>query len=179
MREGPFDPARSVRFDLARGSVHHADARHVLFPVEVLDVLAKNGAGEAVARVAGTAVGKRAAAGLEGGARRATLETFTSTLGGEIAVAGGGLLAVERWGRAMVLVLSDSPLPDVMVGPFLAGALEGAAEQKTFCTLLERDAKNARVLVSNEATARRVHDWLEEKVAWGEALARLQSGGNA
>ena len=131
MPSPPFDQARTVRFDLARGSVVHEGARHVLVPIDALDELAKSSAPvvTAVAELIGAAMGRRIRTKL-GSPRGASLEAFANQLGGELAIAGYGTLALERWGRAMVIALEQTPLASSLVVPLLASALGTAAAQR-------------------------------------------------
>src|SRR5438132_13670003 len=104
-----FDPNGSVRFDLKSGAASDAKGqRLVLWPsasVESLDSSAQEKLGNDLGR----ACGARAAARLGGGdagVRGAGLEHVVTHLAGELAVAGIGAVHVERWGRAMVFVVS-------------------------------------------------------------------------
>ena len=120
MADSSFDAARAVRFDLPSGSVRAAgDARVALVPVEALAAVGKSGAADEVAGIVGSAIGKRVAARL-GNSNGATIEAFATALGGELAVAGYGSLSLERWGRALVLVVEHAALPDAMLGTMLA-----------------------------------------------------------
>jgi hypothetical protein len=187
-----FDPAHAVRFDLARGRVERdlapgADAtqRYLVVPVEAIEELALARAGgdavEVVSRAVGASMGRRVALHLAraGGARAASVEAFAAELAGELAVSGCGVLRIERWGRALVLVLESAPLPDAVLAPMLEAAVAEAAEREVRCTVIARDAAAARVLVSSDAAGKRMRAWLAEGVAWGDALVRLHRGGAA
>ena len=52
-------------------------------------------------------------------------------------------------------------------------ALENATGREVWCAMLMHDELATRVLVSSRSAISRVRDWLDEGVAWGEALARL------
>jgi hypothetical protein len=150
-----------------------------MVPVEALAAIAGSGASNEVARIVGTALGKRAAARI-GQTNGATVEAFATALGGELAVAGYGALSFERWGRALVLVVEHAAVPDPMLGAMLAHAIEAASGRgDVACATLAREGETARLLVASKASAARVNAWLEDGVKWGEALTRLHSGGAA
>jgi hypothetical protein len=171
-----FDAARAVRFELDRGSVHaHGEARVVIVPVEAIDAIASSSAADAVASAIGTAVGKRVLSRI-GDVRAATIEAVTTQLAGELAVAGYGALSLERWGRALVLVVEGSALPAAMLERVIASALSAASgSQGIACATLGRDATTARVLVASEGAADRARQWIASGVAWGDVLTRLHT----
>ncbi len=181
MADSSFDAARAVRFDLPSGSVRAAgDARVALVPVEALAAVGKSGAAEEVAGIIGGAIGKRVAS--RAGASGATVEAFATALGGELAVAGYGSLSLERWGRALVLVVDHTVLPDAMLGTLLASAIAAtSARGEVACAALGREGETARFLVTSKSSASRVRGWIDSGVKWGDALARLHSknGGDA
>lgn len=175
-----FDPMRAVRFNLDRGTVHAGTDgdRLLLVPSAALVDLVLSAPAEAVealGRALGSAIGRRAAARI-GDAKSASLEAFVTQLAGETAIAGIGVLSIERWGRALVVVIEDSPLLGTLIAPFVASALENASERKVWCTLLSRDEKAARVLVASERGVERVRDWITSGVPWGDAVAKLHDG---
>jgi hypothetical protein len=175
-----FNPIHAVRFDLPHGAVRSGDGddRVLLVPVAALMDLALASPSEAVEALGvalGAAVGGRAAARL-GDPAAASLEDFVTQLAGEVALAGIGVLSVERWGRALVVVLEDSPLLGSLVAPFVTAALESASKRRIWGTLLARDQHAARVFVSNERAIDRVRSWIASGVAWGDAISRLHGG---
>ena len=99
-------------------------------------------------------------------------------LAGEAALAGVGVLSVERWGRALVIVLEESPLPAALVSPLVGAALEAASGRKVASALLSHDARSARVLVSSDRAVARVREWMASGVPWGDAIAKLHGGGS-
>ncbi len=171
-----FDAARAVRFELERGSVHaHGDARVAILPVEAFDAIANSSAADAVASAIGAAIGKRVLSRL-GDVRAATIEAVTTQLAGELAVGGYGALSVERWGRALVLVVEGSALPGGMLERVIASALAAATGSNgVACATLGRDASTARVLVASGGAADRVRQWIASGVAWGDVLTRLHT----
>jgi hypothetical protein len=190
MPDPRFDPSNAITFDLASGLVHldGAPAR-LLVPAPALGHLCAAAGPEATAafgRAMGEAMGRRVALRFGGdagdpgaGARQATVEGMVDHLGGEIALAGLGSLGLERWGRALVAVLDQSPLGaagDRMVEAVLGGALAAATGRDARALFLGRDEVRARFLVGGEAGAAKVRGWLDEGVPWGDALVRLHGG---
>jgi hypothetical protein len=179
------DLSNAVRFDLPSGNVHLSDnEKGLLVPASVLasllqtappDVRGQVGRdlgahlGRAMARRAGSA-----SALLEGG-----LEAAASALAAELALAGLGTCALERWGRALVVQVTGSPIE---ASDFMACVVEGALMTATgrslACTVLS-DAGGVRVLVASERGVLRVRGWIEQGVSWSDALVRLQAGGGS
>jgi hypothetical protein len=178
MTDASFDPTHAVRFDLAHGAVHagaHGE-RLVMVPSAALEqwvALAPQESSEGLGRAMGTAIGRRAAARIES-LVSASPELFITQLAGEAAMAGLGTLSVERWGRALVVLVDDCPLPTSLLAAFVAGAIEASTGRGVSTLLLDRDGGSARVLVTGEPGTRRVRDWMAEGETWGAALARLQ-----
>ena len=151
MSAASFNATQSVRFDLVHGAVRAgaSDDRLLLVPLAALVDLADAAppaAVEALGRALGAAIGRRAAARM-GDATGTSLEGFVTQLAGEAALAGVGVLSIERWGRALVVVLEDSPLPGALVAALVGAALEAASGRKVATALLSHDARAARVLV--------------------------------
>lgn len=183
-----FDPTNTVTFDLARGLVRLDDnSARLLVPSSALLALAKAAPPEAIAafaRAVGEPLGARVAARLSGaeGLRTAPAEAVIEHLGGELALTGLGSLSLERWGRAMLLVVDQSPLSGDAVS-LLAGILEGAllcaTGREVRCVALQNSSQQSRFLVAGGAAATKAAEWLHAGVSWGEVLARLHapSGG--
>ena len=177
-----FDPTHAVRFDLPRGSVTAgANERHVLLTCAALDdlvMIAGPEASAAVGRSLGSALGSRVALRL-GGAEAvgaSSVETVLAHLCGELSLAGLGALAIERWGRALVLVVDRPAVADLtFLASILEGALETASGRPARCLSLGRDGTLARALVASDRTIERARSWLDEGLAWGEVVARLQA----
>jgi hypothetical protein len=182
MAAAAFNPSQSVRFDLAQGAVRTgaSDDRVLLVPSAALMDLVLSAPAEAavtLGRSLGDGIGRRAAARL-GDANRSSIEDFVTQLAGEAALAGVGALSVERWGRALVVVLEDSPLVGTLVAPFVAAALEAASGRHVATTLLTRDEKAARILVASDGAVEKVRDWIASGVPWGDAITRLHGSGS-
>ncbi len=108
----------------------------------------------------------------------ADLENAASLLSAELAVAGLGSCNLERWGRALVVHVTDSPLDDAtFVSHLVEGALSAATARPLSCTALS-DAGGVRVLVASERGVLRVRGWIEQGTSWSDALVRLQAGGS-
>lgn len=177
-----FDPTKAVTFDLAQGIVRlDDDSARILVPASALLSLAKAAGPQAVTSFAhslGEPLGARAAKQLSGAEalRAASPETVIEHLAGELALVGLGSLALERWGRALLLVVERSPLAQDanLLGGVLEGALQGATGRAIHCVLLN-DGSQCRFLITGEAAALRARQWLAEGISWGEVLARLHS----
>jgi hypothetical protein len=176
-----FDPTHAVRFDLPQGRVHAGgeSERVLLVPSGAIDDIALSApheAVEALGRAIGTSIGRRAAARM-GDTQAASIEAFVTQLAGEFAISGVGVLSIERWGRALVIVVEGSPLNGTLLSPLVAGALEASSGRGVVCTLLTRDEHLARLLVGGASGVDRVREWIASGVGWADALARLQGGG--
>ncbi len=180
MAAASFNPTHAVRFDLPRGSVRSADGDDRLLLISsaaLMDLVlsAPSEAVESMGRALGSAVGRKAAARI-GDPSRSSVEEFVTQLAGEAALAGMGLLSVERWGRALVVVIEDSPLLGMLIVPFVTAALEGATKRNVSGVLLAQGPRAARVLISNERAVDRVRALIASGVAWGDAIAKLHGG---
>ena len=152
--------------------------RVLLVPTAALDDLVLSAPPEAVVavgRALGAAIGRRAAARMVDPLGASTDE-FVTQLAGEASVAGVGLLSVERWGRALVVLIEDSPLIGTLLAPMVASAIEAASGRQAWCTLLSRDERVARLLVASELAVGRAREWIASGVGWSEALGRLHGG---
>lgn len=176
-----FDPSKAVTFDLTHGLVHLEGApSRVLVPAEALLSLARAAGAQASAAFAGSLgeiMGRRVASRLsEQGVGAAAVEVVVEHLAGELALAGLGSLGLERWGRAVVLVVDQSPLGgpgDPLLEGVLAAAVAAAAGRTVHALRLGRDGVRARFLLSGRAGTDKVRAWLAEGIPWGEAIVRL------
>jgi hypothetical protein len=180
MAVSSFDPTHAVRFDVPRGRVSAGrdDERVILVPTAAMDDIvlsAAPGAVEAFGRGLGAAIGRRAAARI-GNPQEATLEAFITQLAGEAAISGVGAIGVERWGRALVVVVEGSPLAGTLLAPVVAAALEAASGRRVWGTLLTRDETTARLFVGSERTTGRVREWIAAGTPWAEAIGKLHGG---
>ncbi len=175
-------PRDRVRFDLSRGRVQSAGDRVVMVPTAAFDDLGKKVGLEAACDF-GRAMGSSLGAGLgkrlggSDGVRSASIERVVTELGTELAVSGWGSLHMERWGRAMLLVVEDTPLAEYrFIAAILEGALSTASGQKVHCVPLTAEGV-ARILVAGSAVVERARGWVAEGVAWRDVLTRVQSSG--
>lgn len=180
---GPaFDPNAAVRFHLETGAATDArGARLLLVPAAALDALerAHPEAARALGNETGRACGAKVAARLggDGGVRSASLETVVSHLAGELAVGGVGALHLERWGRAMVLVLANASVAsDRFCGALLAGALSAATGREVATAVLGKDAGASRFFVGSRATAEKVEQLVASGNGFAQTLATIQGG---
>jgi hypothetical protein len=188
----PGDP-HAVTFDLSRGEVHldlpsgEDHAGSLVVPGDALATLVQ-AAGDAAAAEFGRAIGRRlgarVSAKLQAQVREASIEAVANALAGELALTGLGSLLVERWGKALVLVLEGGSLGQGAAADALrAGALEGVLARATGRELgvapLARDGSTLRVLIASPATAARARDLLGQGVRWGDAIARLHGASGA
>lgn len=175
-----FDPTGAVRFDVKNGSA--ADARGgrlVLVPAQALEALERTtpGALAHLGAEVGRGCGRRVAASLggEGEVRAATLEVVVSHLAGELAIAGLGALHLERWGRAMVIVVANPGVnSDGFVGAALSGALAAATGREVAIAPLGREGTTARYFVGTTQTTVKARSLVSQGKTWGEVLAALQ-----
>jgi hypothetical protein len=191
------DLTSAVRFDLPRGAVHttgsgltgQGEERAVLIPVAALaEALASapRDTREHVARAVGGSIGRRAAARFGGssGVRDADVESVVESLAAEIALAGFGVLSLERWGKALVILLEAPPAFDSQFfAPLLEAALGAATAWATraslTCLHLSNDDDGSRFLIARGPSGEQVRMWMNSGVTWAEALRRLQrDGGN-
>jgi len=189
-----YRPDHDVTFDFAHGLVHLSGApARVLVPAEALGALCAAAGDEAVAafgRALGHAMGLRVAARLAmlsepenaaeagSGARSASVETMVDHLGAELSLAGLGSLGMERWGHALAVVVDHCPLGargDRLLEAVIGEAVGSATARHVHAVVLARDGVRARLLLTNATTAGRVRAWLDEGVAWGDALTRLHA----
>jgi hypothetical protein len=177
-----FDATHAVRFDLPHGSVRAGGEgdRVLLIPTAALDDIVLSAppeAVEALGRALGSAIGRRAAARLKD-PQSSPVDEFVTQLAGEAALSGVGALSIERWGRALVVVVEDSPLVGTLLGPLVSSAVESASGRRVWCALLSRDEHTARLFVGSEKAVARVREWIASGTPWSEAIARLHGGGS-
>jgi hypothetical protein len=179
-----FDPSKAVSFDLSRGLVHLDGApSQLLVPAAALSALVAAAGAEATrafGRALGEAIGLRVARRLAtaGGLREVSTDAMIEHLGGELSIAGFGSLSLEQWGRALVLVVDQSPLAeagDALLEEVLGSALASPSASRAQAVFLGRDAARARFLIAGSAGVAKVRAWLAEGVPWGEALVRLHA----
>jgi hypothetical protein len=179
MASQPFDPNGAVRFDLRSGSASDSrGARLVLVPSAALELLSS----EALAKIGeeiGKGCGSRIAARLggDGGVRAAELENVITHLAGELAIAGVGAVHVERWGRAMVAIVTNASIADeAFVAGALSGALSAASGRQVTAAALGREGNVGRYFIGSAATSDRVRGLVASGKSYAEVVATLQGG---
>lgn len=124
----------------------------------------------------GTEMGRRVSSRLGDKTKQATVEDMLGELGAELALTGLGSLGVERWGRALVMTVQNSPLGprgDALLASLLEGAIQRALGRDAAVVSIGRNENEARLLVVSRKTAARVEQWLAAGTPWTEALSRL------
>lgn len=175
---GPaFDANGAVRFDLKNGAASDArGSRLVLVPAAALEAL-DDAALEALGAVIGRACGARVAGRLGGdaGVRAAQLEVAVSHLAGELAVAGLGALVLERWGRAMVAVVTNPSVgSDGFVAAVVGSAISAASGRELSAAPIGRQGNTIRFFLGSRATADRARDLSASGQSHAQILAALQ-----
>jgi len=194
-----FDPSQLVTFDMQFGHVHLDGApTRVMVPADALAAVccaAGDDATRALGRAMGDAMGRRVRVRLDDehtdvaqrqqSLRSATLDDVIEHLAGELALCGIGALSAERWGKALVLVVDQSPLErhadaagfgDVLTASVLEGALVSAAGAEAAVVLLDRDGVRARFLAVSPAAAAIARERLAASESWGSIIAALHVG---
>jgi hypothetical protein len=177
------DAADKVRFDLPSGSVRDGGGHRVLLlPSSALEELGRTAGVEvarALSRAMGVALGKGLVArlGSPESVRSSSLEAVVGALASELAVAGWGSVSLERWGRAMVMLVEHPAVDDrTYVAATLEGALREATGRAVHCISLGGEGP-LRILVAGDRAVARAKEWLAAGTAWGDVLSRLQAGG--
>ena len=187
-----FDPSEAVTFDLAFGHIHLDGApNRVMIPAEALVKLCRAAGEEETAEIAhsiGEAMGRRVSLRLapDGGDRResvrkAGVERVISELAGEMAVAGMGCLSAERWGKALVLLVEQSPFGeegDELAAAILQAALQTMTGSPARVLRLVREDTRVRFLVVSGAAVEAVRSRLGRGESWGSVLAALHGRPN-
>jgi hypothetical protein len=173
-----FDATHAIQFDLSRGNVRSGEEQEcvLLVPAAALARLAAAApaeASDALGSALGDAIGRRAGARLRDAADD-SIEGVVTQLAGEAALAGIGSVSIERWGRAVVVLVEGSPLASALLAPLVRSALQTMFGRGVWCALLSSESQLTRVLVASESGTERVRQWIASGVPWGSALTRLQ-----
>jgi len=175
---GPaFDANGAVRFDLRNGSASDArGARLLVVPaaaIEALDAASREKLGSEIGKACGARVAARL--GGDGGVRNAQLEVVVSHLAGELAIAGVGAVHLERWGRAMVAIVTNPGAGDE---GFLAGAvgaaIGSASGRDLAAASLGKQGNTVRFFLGSRATCDKVKGAVAQGKGHAEILAGLQ-----
>jgi hypothetical protein len=160
--------------------VDGSQARLVL-PLEAVRQLCDSAGPEALrdfGRTLGHEVGRRVANRLPA-IKSATVQDIVEHVGGDLALMGLGSLGIERWGEALVFVLSEcnfGPSSEQLLASVLAGAVQRALSRDIEAVVLSREDDCIRFLVVSQTTAAKVNGWLADGMQWGQVLSTLHSG---
>ncbi len=185
-RFGPRDGTLS--FDLAEGFVRLGGESRIVLPVSaVLTIVgaATIEARRAFGRAIGESIGQVAAIRMKEEDFAAPLalvdaspEAALSELAAAWALAGLGALGMERWGRALVMTVDNSPLGrdgDELLEVVLEAALEAASGRRMFATRMDRSRSKLRFFLGNSAAMTKVRSLVAQGTTWADALAMLHS----
>ncbi|MEM6957021.1 MAG: hypothetical protein AAF411_11485 [Myxococcota bacterium] len=158
-QQAAFDPGGFYEFDLGAGAVRTRDGeRVVLVAPEVLRPLVAAAAerGDLTPlRNFGNGLARHAKSSLGGGAGGASPEAVLRHASAVVALFGLGVLDLERWGKALVFRLTESPELDekhLAVAAFLGGFVSELTGQDIACVPVGDD----RFLVTHPSSADRV-----------------------
>jgi hypothetical protein len=180
MASSAFDPNGAVHFDMSSGAASDArGTRLVLMPAAALEALERTtpGALAHLGSEVGKACGARVAARLGGdkAVRSSTLEIVVSHLAGELAIAGLGVAHLERWGRALVIVVTNAGVAsDGFMNAALAGALLAATGREVAIAPIGKDGTTVRYFVGAPPTVVKARGLVSQGKSWGDILAALQ-----
>jgi len=184
-----FDPADAVEFFLDRGRVKlRRSSDRLLVPADALAALCDAAGadataefGEAIGEALGMSIASRAQkSGASGqqAVRATSVADLVDMFGGELALLGLGTVSIERWGKAMVLVLDENPqgaMGDSLFEAVAASALSVATGREVEIVRLERAGARARFLICSAVAAKSVRAWMTEGQGWGDIVVRLHS----
>lgn len=167
----------SLRLDLPRGSAELRGEPVVVLSAQALETLlraAPSASRVDMGRDIGQQMGKHVADGLGGadGVRNASIEDVIGALATEIALAGLGEVALERWGRAMVIALSGGPLAHQT--ELLSGVLGGAIAAATNSNASAVSIGDGKYFVGSARSCDRLRAQITSGTTFGEAIARMQ-----
>lgn len=180
--KAPFDPTHSLKFDLGRGRVNVDGSQgRLVLPLEAVRQLCDSAGPEALrdfGRNLGHEIGRRVSNRLPS-VKNGTVQDVVEHLGGDLALMGLGSLGIERWGEALVFVVSDCGFgaqSEQLLASVLAGAVQRALSRDIEAVVLSRDDERIRFLAVNQTTAAKVNGWLADGMQWGEVLSSLHAG---
>lgn len=182
----PMSTFGTLSFDLAEGLVRLDDETRLVVPVAALVALFRTASpagrrafgramGESIGHVAGNRLASQAE--MPHALVDASPELALSELSAAWALAGLGALGMERWGKALLLVIEGSPLGeegDELCETMLESALVTSTDKPARVAWIERKGALARFFVGSQAATERVQRELERGTSWAEALRMLQ-----
>lgn len=185
-RLGPRDGTLS--FDLAEGIVRLGGEARVVLPASVVLSIVGAATDEArrvFSRALGESIGQVATIRMKEqdfatplSLVDASPEAALSELAASWALAGLGGLGMERWGRALVMTVDNSPLGregDELLEAALEGALESATERRVHVTRIERVGSQLRFFVGNANAVTKVRAFVARDIPWADAVSMLHS----
>lgn len=176
----------TLSFDLTGGLVRIDEENRLVVPVTALIALFRTASPKgrkAFGRAMGEAIGHVASSRLANQAEMphalvdASPALALSELSAAWALAGLGALDMERWGKALLLVVAASPLGeegDELCETMLESALIAATDKPVRVAWIERKESLARFFVGSQAATEQMRTELERGTSWAEALRRLQ-----
>ncbi|MSP25311.1 MAG: hypothetical protein EXR75_09140 [Myxococcales bacterium] len=201
-----FEPSGAVTFDLKRGRVNQgARCETLLVPAAALrelcaavDARTRVRFVDAIGGALGRRVRERLAAAVpadseaQGTILDVPFELVVEHLAGELALIGWGVLKVERWGRALILVVKGSPLAvkhaagdarsqaknpgDGVMAALLGAALSEASGDAVALVELPREAGGATNMLAVHADAAAgIRARLDAGEPWAAMLAKLNA----
>jgi hypothetical protein len=175
-----FDPAQSLRIDLARGQLTLAGSGdRLLVPMEsLIDLLASSEHDAIVAFGAGigTEVGRRVADRLGSAITQSSVELYLEHLGGELALLGLGSLSLERWGHALVLSLEglkDSAALETVTIALLEAAIQRSLSRDVAVVSFGRQGAAFKMALLGHHVKDEVEGALSAGKSYGDVLSRL------
>ncbi len=148
----------------------------MLMPASAFEALESSQA-IVMGRALGLAVGRRIVVRFGGteSLRNSTLELVVDHLAGELSIAGLGAIRLERWGKAMVIVVARPAVgSDELLGAAIAASLETSTGRELACVSLGRQDDVARFFVGSPSTTVSVEAELAKGRHFGEVLAAIQ-----
>ncbi|MCH2108370.1 MAG: hypothetical protein MK135_03510 [Polyangiaceae bacterium] len=175
-----FDPTRAIIYDFARGQLKDDEERPRLnLPCDLLLRLCHDAGEEAAVNFAselGTEMGRRILDKMGPDAEAASLEQWVEHLGGQLALLGLGNLALERWGKALVLRVQEHPPGAAgLAAHVLMSALQrGLSRDVGFVPFAEETA--TAFLVLSPDSAEKAQEWALEGSTMSQVIENLHQG---
>jgi hypothetical protein len=180
------DLTGALRVDLPRGHLERRGLGPVVpLPVNVLGRLLAGLAeerasefGAELGRGLGEGLRVLSQAGRSAGQGAPTVQVVADALGAEFALSGLGRVALEQWGRALVVVVRGSTLGRdgaAFLAGVVTGALGQAFERRVSVVPLTRGADELRLLVCGAVAAERVRAGLAAGHSWSSLIVELQA----
>jgi hypothetical protein len=175
-----FDPSRAIVYDLARGQLSDDEGSSRLnLPVSLVTRLCSHAGAEAAhefGRALGEDLGRRISHRLGEGGATASIETWTEHLGGQLALVGLGDLAVESWGKALVLRVLGAPEGcNELLGAVLTGALQRSLGRQMEIVSFVHGTRSEFLVLSQQGAAR-ARELISDGAGLGNVVEELHRG---